>query len=262
MKTNTKKPQVGDIIFVREGERIKNPSNATDRRLNNRFISKDYGKIIMLNSSKAHPIHRGFVKLDSVYENQKCYTAVGSNVPCDYYDGIPVDEFYQVLEVWGFTLEYETIIKDNKKYRVFAHLDKGLLVTCEEFSFPGSSILEFNSIEMYVPNTSKKFHTMSLIELYNLGMDMKSKTIMRFDILHSNITRVMRFFVNNAPVDHNWRNSKPSLWHYEDTLNDPQDYYNTYLRIKEFKDDLCSLWGIQTHEDYKNQLQISTNEEK
>ena len=64
MKTNTKKPQVGDIIFVREGERIKNPSNANDRRLNNRFISKDYGKIIMLNSSKAHPIHRGFVKLE------------------------------------------------------------------------------------------------------------------------------------------------------------------------------------------------------
>lgn len=73
MKSNTKKPQVGDIIFVREGERIKNPSNANERHLNNRFISKDHGKIIMLNSSKAHPIHRGFVKLDSV------------NAPIDFY---------------------------------------------------------------------------------------------------------------------------------------------------------------------------------
>ena len=74
MKSNTKKPKVGDIVFVREGERIKNPSNANDLLLlNNRFISKDYDKIIMLNSSKAHPIHRGFVKLDSV------------NAPIDFY---------------------------------------------------------------------------------------------------------------------------------------------------------------------------------
>ena len=39
MNSYAKKPQVGDIIFVREGERIKNPCNATDRRLNNRFLS-------------------------------------------------------------------------------------------------------------------------------------------------------------------------------------------------------------------------------
>ena len=254
MNSYAKKPQAGDIIFVREGERIKNPSNATDRRLNNRFISKDYGKIIMLNSSKAHPIHRGCVKLDSVYENQKCYTAVGSNVPCDYYDGISVEEFYQVLEVWGFTPEYETIIKDNKKFRVFAHLEKGLLITCEEYSIPGSSVLDFNSINIYVPNTSKKFHTMSYKEIVYLGMKSRTNKIIQFEILHSKITRAMRFFVNNAPVDHNWYNGQPHLWHYGDTLNSPLDFYNTYLRIKEFKDNLCALWGVQTPEEYKKQL--------
>ena len=258
MKSNTKKPQVGDIVFVREGERIKNPSNANDRHLNNRFISKDYDKIIMLNSSKDHPIHRGFVKLDSVYENQKSYTAVGSNVPCDYYDGISVEEFYQALEAWGFILEYEPIIKDNKKYRVFAHLDKGLLVTCEEFSFPGSfpgsSILEFNSIEMYVPNTSKKFHTMSFREITYLGMKERNSKVVVFELLYSNIIRPLRFFVNNAPIDHNWHNGRPNLWHYEDSFNEAIDYYNTYLRIKEFKDDLCTLWGMQSPEDYKSQL--------
>ena len=254
MNSYAKNPQVGDIIFVREGERIKNPSNAIERHLNTRFISKDYGKIIILHSTKSHPIHKGFVKLESVYENKKSYTAVGSNVPYDYYDGISVDEFYQVLEVWGFTPEYETIIKDNKKYRVFAHLDKGLLITCEEYSIPGSSILEFNSIEMYVPNTSKKFHTMSFREITYLGMKERNSKVMVFELLHSNITRALRFFVNNAPIDHNWYNGRPNLWHYEDSFNEAIDYYTTYLRIKEFKDDLCTLWGMQTPEDYKSQL--------
>ena len=254
MNSYAKNPQVGDIIFVREGERIKNPSNATERHLNTRFISKDYGKIIILHSTKSHPIHKGFVKLESVYENKKSYTAVGSNVPYDYYDGISVDEFYQVLEVWGFTPEYETIIKDNKKYRVFAHLDKGLLITCEEYSIPGSSILEFNSIEMYVPNTSKKFHTMGFRELTYLGMKERNPKVMVFELLHSNITRALRFFVNNAPIDHNWYHGRPNLWHYEDSFNAPIDFYTTYLRIKEFKDDLCTLWGMQTPEDYKSQL--------
>ena len=254
MISSIKKPQVGDIIFVREGERIKNTTNSTERHLNSRFISKDFGKIIMLHSTKSHPIHKGFVKLESVYENKKCYTAVGSNVPCDYYDGIPVDEFYQVLNLWGFTLEYETTIVDNKKFKVFAHLNKGLLVTCEEYSFMNSSELQFNSVDIYVPNTSKKFHSMTYRELNYLGSSMKSEHLMKFDLLHSKIARAMRFFVNNAPFDHNWRNSAPSLSHYGDSLNNPIDYYNTYLRVREFKDDLCTLWGMQTIESYKKQL--------
>ena len=142
--------------------------------------------------------------------------------------------------------------EDRRRHVVPAH--KGLLITCEEYSIPGSSILEFNSIEMYVPNTSKKFHTMGFRELTYLGMKERNSKIMVFELLHSNITRALRFFVNNAPIDHNWHNGQPNLWHYEDSFNGAIDYYNTYLRIKEFKDNLCTLWGMQTPEDYKSQL--------
>ena len=85
-------------------------------------------------------------------------------------------------------------------------------------------------------------------------MKERNPKVMVFELLHSNITRALRFFVNNAPIDHNWYNGQPHLWHYEDSFNAPIDYYTTYLRIKEFKDDLCTLWGMQSPEDYKSQL--------
>lgn len=254
MNNYMRKPMIGDIVFVRAGETNKKhvKTNANAIQLSNRFISKDYGRIIMFNSSKSNPIHNGFVKVESISERNKCYVAYGQNVPYDYYKGITPEEFYQALKVWGFVPEYETTIVDNKKYRAFAHLEKGLLVTCEEGGYKDAIHPTLKSIKMFVPNTSKKFHSLSQLDERRLGLQMRCPQYVMFDLTKSKITRSLRFFVNNAPVDYNWRKGAPILLHYNDPHDSNEDYHIAYTRIQNFKDDICALWNVATPEEYRN----------
>lgn len=212
----------------------------------NKISYDEAGKVVLFKNSNRLQV--GYARIESIEEKDKYYLAKSKNVLSDFYidekehNNLSIDELEIVLQMHGFTKQYETKIDDVDSYYVFANLKLGAIITVESWSKDGYQ--SYGDVVLSLPcvNAYELIHSSE-----RLGISRINDIVVSFNLVNTSIDFPI-FKILKLSSGTNWRGNSVALWHYGDSEAISDDYEKAYMeigkRLLKFKDPVYKLFNM------------------
>lgn len=203
---------------------------------------KLFGKYVIPSNKYINNVNTRYYRLSNVIDKGDCLIADTEKVPYDYYEGINLKEFLDVLEYNEFKIGFIDQFKahDTIEHQIFAyHLPTRMIInalTC------GGKL---DRIEVYCPGQKCNFEVDSLI--YRQAKSMTVFNIAHYELLSNDnegIIHILKKCMEKSVTDgSNFYKEPVSLWNYSDYQSTIEDFMEMRKKIKKAnRDDMLELF--------------------
>lgn len=203
---------------------------------------KLFGKYVIPSHQYINNVNTGYYILSNVVDKGDCLIADTRKVPYDYYEGIDLREFLDVLEYNGFKIGFNDKFKgyDNFEHQIFAyHLPTRMIInalTCRG---------DLDRVEVSCPGLKCNFEVDPLI--YRQTESMTVFNIAHYESLpndNEGIIHILKKYMEKSVTDGtNFYKEGISLWDYSEYPCTIEDFKNMQKKIKRAnRDDMLELF--------------------